>query len=402
MTQRPRHASPARLLHAHALAIAPLAFAIACAGDDGATDSDSGASAPGFVTTVGSQSGTGTSAATGGGSGSASSNMTSGTSSAGGTSSATAPTSDPSDPSDSGPKLDVGAPDVDPTTGGAADGCTSVDLLFVIDNSVSMGDYQNALGLAFPGFTDAIIESLPPGTNLHVGVTSTTMGYSSGGATLNCIATGDDNLPQEAFYETPDMSDNGINGAQGRLYDPGGGVYYYDIDTDAGPAELQGLKDWFADAAKVGTGGSQIEMATAPVGWVADPANSATNEGFIRDEGAVLVLFFMQDESDQTPYVIEGQNGGDHIRQRIALAKAGCGGTDCIIGGGFLNQFCYEQAPISDLLENIGAPPVVTELPDDNLAEDNPAQAAEEMNQLLRDTLAGVIAEKCDEIPPPQ
>ena len=45
---------------------------------------------------------------------------------------------------------------------------------------------------------------------------------------------------------------------------------------------------------------------------------------------------------------------------------------------------------------------VVTELPDDNLAEDNPAQAAEEMNQLLRDTLTGVIAQKCDEIPPPQ
>ncbi len=402
MTRRPRLASPAL----PALALALTAAGLACNGDDGGTDSDgASASGPGFVTTAGSQSSTG---ATAGGDTGSASDMTSGTST-GSTTGATAGTDGTdgtgvaSDPSDSGPKLDVGAPDVDPTTGGTTgDGCTSVDLLFVIDNSVSMGDYQNALALAFPGFTDAIIESLPPGTNLHVGVTSTTMGYSSSGATINCIATGDDNQPQDAFYETPDMVNNGINGAQGRLYDPGGGVHYYDIDTDAGPAELQGLKDWFADAAKVGTGGSQIEMTTAPVGWVADPANSATNEGFIRDEGAVLVLFFMQDEADQTPYVIEGQSGGDHIRQRIALAKAGCGGTDCIIGGGFLNQFCYDQAPISDLLENLGAPPEVTELPDDNLAEDFPEQAAEEMNQLLRDTLTGVIAQKCDEIPPPQ
>lgn len=34
------------------------------------------------------------------------------------------------------------------------------------------------------------------------------------------------------------------------------------------------------------------------------------NAGFVRNVGAVLVVFFVQDESDQTPHTIEGQPGG--------------------------------------------------------------------------------------------
>lgn len=303
-----------------------------------------------------------------------------------------------------GPKLDVGSPDTGfetSDTEGAANGCTAVDLLFVIDNSVSMGDYQNALSLAFPAFADAIVDSLPPGTSLHVGVTSTTMGDSNSGSTSNCKATGDNMQPQDFFYQTPDMSNNGINGAQGRLYKPGNGAYYYSIDTDAGPAEIDGLKAWFAQAATIGEGGSQIEMAAAAAGWVADPANAATNAGFVRDAGAVLALFFLQDEADQTPWTIDGQPGGLAMVDKLTAAKNVCGGAECIIGGGFVNLNCLDQVPLGDLLNNLGAAPVIEELPDENLAEDFPEMAAEQMNELLRDTLAGVIAKKCDEIRPP-
>jgi hypothetical protein len=304
---------------------------------------------------------------------------------------------------DSSPLLDIGSPDsgFETTDTATADGCVAVDLVFVIDNSVSMGDYQNALSLAFPGFADAIVESLPPGTNLHIGVTSTTMGPSNSGSTTNCAATGDDNLPQDAFYETPDMSDNGINGGQGRLYKPGNAVTYYDIDTDAGPAEIAALKEWFAQAAKIGEGGSQIEMSAAAAGWVVDPANAPTNAGFLRDEGAVLALFFLQDEADQTPWTISGQPGGLAMLDKLAAAKAGCGGAECIIGGGFVNTNCLDEVPLGDLIDGIGAGNNVQELPDEDLAEDFPQMAADEMNLLLRDTLAGVIAQKCDEIMPP-
>ena len=152
---------------------------------------------------------------------------------------------------DSAPILDIGSPDsgFETTDTAAADGCVAVDLVFVIDNSVSMGDYQNALSLAFPGFADAIFETLPPGTNLHVGVTSTTMGPSNSGSTTNCVATGDDMKPQDAFYETPDMSDNGINGGQGRLYEPANGVHFYDINTD-GVAHYGLYPDWIEDLRK--------------------------------------------------------------------------------------------------------------------------------------------------------
>jgi hypothetical protein len=276
-----------------------------------------------------------------------------------------------------------------------------VDILFVIDNSVSMGDYQTALGLAFPAFADSMAEALPNGVDVQVGVTSTTMGYSSSGATMNCVATGDGGLPQEAFYETPDQTDNGINGAQGRLYVPAGEPAYFAADTD-NAEEMSALKDWFTKAVAVGTGGSQIEMATAPVGWVADPANDEVNAGFIRDEETILVVFFMQDESDQTPLTIEGQPGGEYLLDRIAAAKPICGGADCIVGGGLVNQFCYDQTPISDFLGGLDGDPVVGELPDDQLAEDNPAAAAAEMNQFLSETLALVIGQACEDLPIPQ
>src|SRR5690606_32219074 len=51
--------------------------------------------------------------------------------------------------------------------------CTAVDILFVIDNSPSMGPYQEQLAFAFPTFVDAMWSHLQPGTDLHVGITTT-------------------------------------------------------------------------------------------------------------------------------------------------------------------------------------------------------------------------------------
>jgi hypothetical protein len=315
------------------------------------------------------------------------------------------------DDADDGPdiKLDVAAAGSDDACAGEgcnAEGCTFVDLLFVIDNSGSMGDYQAALGLAFPQFAETLAAALPPGTNVHVGVTSTEMGYSSMGSTSitngSCTFTGDDGQNNDAFYVPPDVMDSGRNGAQGRLYDPGGGQTFYDFDTDDAAA-IAGLEAWFSSAVNIGEGGSNIEMATAPAGWVADPANAATNTGFIRDEGAVLVVFFLQDEPDQTPAQIGGMPAGPAMLDKLAAAKAGCGGTDCIVAGGFLAaNACNADGnlPLDDFLAGVGESPVVSPLPDENTAEDNPQAAADEMNQTLSETLASVIAATCEQIPP--
>lgn len=298
-----------------------------------------------------------------------------------------------------GPKLDTLPPDTGVDDGIEESGCSFVDLLFVIDNSVSMGGYQDALGQAFPGFANTLISVLPAGVNVHVGVTSSEMGYAASGSTMIsngvCTFVGD-GMPGENFYITPDQQNTNKNGAQGRLFDPGGGQNYFEINTDD-LGQLAALETWFSNAAAIGTGGSNIEMTLAPAGWAFDPANNASNEGFLRDEGAVLVVFFMTDEPDQTPTMIEGQSGGQFILDMVAGAKAGCGGLDCVIGGGFLLASACQDQPLDDFLAGLPEAAQVAPLPDEDLP---PAQAAAEMNALLADTLAEVIATKCDEIPP--
>lgn len=307
-------------------------------------------------------------------------------------------TTDDDDTATTGIKLDT-LPSDSVDDGPVDEGCDFVDVLFVIDNSVSMGGYQDALGIAFPQFAETLAATLEPGTNLHVAVTSSEMGYASSGSTsINngvCTFTGDGGQPNTAFYITPDQQNTNKNGAQGRLFDPGSGQHYFELEIgeDTGP-----LATWFADAAAIGTGGSNIEMETAPAGWFADSANAATNAGFLRDEGAVLVVFFMTDEPDQTPLQIDGMSGGQAMLAKVAAAKAGCGGLECVIGGGFLlESACSDGQPLEEYLNGLSEPPTIAPLPDEDLA---PALAADEMNALLADTLADAIAAKCEEIEP--
>ncbi|MFO7565564.1 MAG: hypothetical protein R6X02_23175 [Enhygromyxa sp.] len=53
--------------------------------------------------------------------------------------------------------------------------------------------------------------------------------------------------------------------------------------------------------------------------------------------------------------------------------------------------------PLDDFLGGLPEPAQVAPLPNKNLA---PADSAAEMNALLAETLADVIAGKCDQIPP--
>ena len=141
-------------VHRLVVVAATLAGTSACGGDGASNPFDTANT--GISATRGSASGDGT----------AESGVTGGPATQGGS---------VGEESDGGPKLDVQAGDVPgPCVGeGCNEGCTGVDLLFVIDNSVSMGDYQAALGLAFPAFASTLDTALPAGTSLHVGVTST-------------------------------------------------------------------------------------------------------------------------------------------------------------------------------------------------------------------------------------
>jgi hypothetical protein len=261
----------------------------------------------------------------------------------------------------------------------------------VVDNSLSMEEEQIALTQAFPSFAQAILEALPEGVNIHVGVTSTEMGYSpEGGYDMSnfCIGTGEGGAPASNYYDTPDVAPSTTNGAQGRLYEAAG-LRYFDIDQGAPANEVQALEDWFAQAAHIGEGGSNVEMTTAAAAWAFDPANAGTNAGFLRDEGAVLAFFFVQDEPDQTPSAETAT-----LLSMIETAKTECGGWDCVIGGGFVNQFCLPQVPLGDLLNALSEPPVTAMLPEMGVQP-------QDFEPVLRDTLAQAIVDKCGEIVPP-
>ena len=192
------------------------------------------------------------------------------------------------------------------------------------------------------------------------------------------------------------MSNSGRNGAQGRLYTPPGLDPFIAFDTDAPPSGLDAVANWFTAASAVGTGGSNLEMALAPAAWAFDPANAATNAGFLRDEGAVLVLFFVQDEPDQTP----AEAGiPQEMIDRIAAAKSQCGGLDCVVAGGTVNEGCLGEVPLGQFFDALD--PAVVNTATLPLVFYGATPDPDLFLGVLEQNLVEVIAKKCDEIAPP-
>ena len=293
--------------------------------------------------------------------------------------------------------LDVGG-GADGGSGGCAGdcgyekGCTAVDIVFVIDNSVSMEEHQIATANAFPLFAQTIVDNLPPGINIHVGVTTTEMGFGGEGGSANCMlsdsGTGQP-ISSLEYYVPPTAEHSGRDNAQGRLVEVEG-KRFYEISSTATETEIEDLSYWFAVASHVGVGGSNVEMAAAPAAWVLDGEGNPENAGFLRDEGAVLAYFFLQDEPDQTPLEVR-----EMLMDKIRNSKAECGSWDCIVGGGFVNEACLGDATaLGVLMDKI-----------DGVTEDlAPPQepTSEDIAELLAETLGQVIVETCAEIPVPQ
>jgi hypothetical protein len=331
------------------------------------------------------------------------------------------------DPSD-GEKLDVGFDTDGPSPtcqeGEDCGGCTAVDILFVIDNSTSMRSYQQALAAAAPEFADAIFASLPAGTDIHVGVTTSSFFGGSGGTSpgeTNCSPyyegaglTGRDDLYQ--WYWTPDAMPYAENGAQGRLRQHEGLAYFAASSVDDPTA----LKNWLVgNIDAVGESGSVWEMVAAGAAYPFHAANAMHNDGFLRDEGAVLAIFALTDEVDNSPEAV------DVYHDMIVAAKQGCGGDACIVTGGVMKP-CLATAPdnvLYPLLSSFGKEPVVADIgPElDDCFDDcddgdathcnlvQPAVTCQELYdgaatsqyaEALGGALAQVIAETCDEIEP--
>ncbi len=281
--------------------------------------------------------------------------------------------------SDDGIKLDVSSPD---TPGGKQDYCNFVDILFVIDNSLSMGDYQAQLALQWDDFVDAMWDNLPPGTDLHVGMTTTSFfDGSCSEFVFNCQTQASAQQIAD-HYIPPTEGNTGVNGEQGRLFEWDGQRYFEAIVGD----DSGGLKLWFSQAAvAAGETGCSFEMMSAAAGYAFHPANAAFNAGFLRDEGAVLVIVVLTDEPDKSP------EGADTYHQMVIDAKAGCGGDDCVVVTGIYDQ-CIEGVnntlwQFLNLFSNF--------TPDGDI-DGAPADYA----NVVGTALAEVIGETCDQIPP--
>ncbi len=158
-----------------------------------------------------------------------------------------------------------------------------VDILFLVDNSDSMGDKQASLVANFPRFID-VLQNIPGGLpNVHIGVTSSNVGvggYNIGG----CGGTGDDGRLQ--------------NTARGACTPPSG-YYISDIANPDGSRNKNYtgvLADTFTCIAKLGTGGCGFENHLEGVKRALDGHNPQ-NMGFLRDT-AFLAIVIIADEDD--------------------------------------------------------------------------------------------------------
>jgi hypothetical protein len=286
-----------------------------------------------------------------------------------------------------GMKLDL-PPEAD--LPGQTVGCAAVDVLFVIDNSKSMAQYQAALADAFPQFVDAMIANLPTGVDLHVGVTTTD---------FTCAMPGDPCCPDACpvgntqcqigsnpdevellmgFYVPPTDGDNGVNGAQGRLFEHDG-MPYFALNTEDDPAPL---KAWFTGAATAaGEQGSSLEMPVAAAGFAADPINDATNAGFLRGSDAILLIVFLTNDPDASL-----ESVGTY-RDMVLAAKGDC--PECVLTAGLIEP-CVpaEKQRLWQFMTAFGDEPIWGDI-----------KAKGGYADVVGLSLAGVLGDACINIP---
>jgi hypothetical protein len=223
--------------------------------------------------------------------------------------------------------------------------------------------------------------ALPAGTDLHVGITTTsffTGSCAEGG--MNCATTATD-AEVLAHYQTPDQGSTGVNGEQGRLYEHEGRTYFPAIVGD----DPWPLKIWFSDAAvSAGEAGCSFEMMSAGASYPFHPANATANADFVRDEDAVLVIFVLTDEPDKSPEDLTA------YVDMVTAAKSVCGGADCVVAAGLV-ETCISGVDdrLWGFLNAWPEPPVYGDIND-----------AAGYDDVVGAALAQAIGTKCDEIRP--
>jgi len=256
---------------------------------------------------------------------------------------------DDDDDDDDGIKLDVATPGADGADdGGSTAGCDKVDFLFVIDNSGSMADEQQALIASFPGFMSTIQETLQA-QDYHVMVVDTDGDGGGGGSTLTCINGNCTCSPSPACCDLVcSMSDecngfpcddlpggecDGTIGA-GKIYREDGTLCLAEDGPRFMDDQTADLTSQFACAAQVGTFGSGNEIPMqSMLEAVSEPMKQtgACNEGFLRDDAIAVVTFITDEEDfDKSP--------GDPASWHQGLVEAKGGNEDAVVVLGLIGD----------------------------------------------------------------
>lgn len=152
--------------------------------------------------------------------------------------------------------------------------CGQIDLLFVVDNSASMGDNQVSLAASFPGFVSAMRQRLAFADSYHIGVvTSDAYRYNAPG----CQSIGD------LVTKT-----GGLESSMSTCTFGSGQRYMDQSDPNLGAN--------FACAARVGVLGDDDEKMARALMSALEP-NRMCNQGFLR-RNSLLVVVMITDEDD--------------------------------------------------------------------------------------------------------
>jgi hypothetical protein len=165
-----------------------------------------------------------------------------------------------------GPRADAGAPTA------ATGGCEKMDIVFVVDNSGSMGEEQANLAVNFPKFVSVLDQTKASNgapIDYRVAVTTTGKSYKL----IGPFGIGDSEKGDDGAFR------NNCGGSKRWL-------------------ERSEASASFACRAQVGTGGPSEEMPLECMRLaLTDRMTDGTNAGFVRND-ALLAVVFLTDEDD--------------------------------------------------------------------------------------------------------
>ena len=245
---------------------------------------------------------------------------------------------------DTEPGDDDGPPDDDGTGGGGAttpQQCNQIDLVFVIDDSGSMGEEQDNLRANFPGFISVIDDyQTDSGEPLDYRIAVTT----SGRDLHYTVATPEVCVPGIGCVDPPDVEsrENGDNGEFKQKCDMSRRW------IERGDADVT---DTFSCAARVGTGGPSIEMPLYTTELaLTERMNDGSNAGFLREDALLVVVAITDEDEQPTP----DNKTADQLYNELVAVKGDVNNVVFLgIGGGSSCTGPYGSADNAQKLHNV-------------------------------------------------